>query len=164
MSRSGSFGVNYKKTYGTAPSINEAVLGDLGTNPEGEYVFIKASATINQYDVVSIDSSYNATSIQDSGAYTTSFQVGIAQVALASSEYGWVWIGGAVGGGLNKGIKVNIASTGSTAATALYTTATAGKLSLTSSAHSKINNLFAISTVASTGTTEVQSTGYLSVN
>jgi len=164
MARSGSFGVNYKKSYGTDPSSFPAKLGDIGSDVDGEWMFVKASATVNQYDAVSISTSYVATSLVDSGAFTTTFQVGIAQVALAANEYGWVWVGGLLGGGSGKGIKVNIASTGSTANTALYTTATAGKLSLTSASHSKVSNVFAISTVASTGTTEVQSVGYLAVN
>ena len=164
MARSGSFGLNFRKSYGTAPSIIEHKLGDLGSDTDGEWMFIQASGTVAQYDAVSITTAFVATSLVDSGAFTTTFQVGIAQTALATGEYGWVWVGGPLGGGSGKGIKVNIASTGSTANTALYTTATAGKLSLTSASHSKVSNVFAISTVASTGTTEVQSVGYLAVN
>ena len=58
MSRSGSFGVNVKKSYGTAPSITEAVLGDLGSNPEGEYVYVQAASAVAQYDAVAISRTY----------------------------------------------------------------------------------------------------------
>ena len=168
MSGSGSFGVNYKKTYGTDPAVVPAKLGDIGSDTDGEYMFVKADATgIAQYDAVSVASTNVVTKLVDSGAaFTTTVQVGIAQIALAANEYGWVWIGGAAGGGTGKGIKVNIASGGTTAATALYTSAATdnGKLAKTTTNHSKVSNVFALTTLAAAGTVEVQSVGYLAIN
>lgn len=168
MARSGSFGINFKKSYGTAPSVVEHRVGDLGTDIDGEWVFVVADATgVSQYDAVSISNSFVATKLVDAGAaFTTTVQVGVAQIALAANEYGWVWIGGPLGGGTGKGIKVNIASTGATAATALYTTASAnnGKLSLTAASHSKVSNVFPLTTLAAAGTVELQSVGYMSIN
>ena len=46
MARSGSFGVNYKKSFGTDPAIVEAKLGDIGTDPDGEWMYVKAGAAV----------------------------------------------------------------------------------------------------------------------
>lgn len=161
MSRSGSFGVNYKKTYGTAPSINEAVVGDLGSNIHGEWMFIQASSAISQYDFVAISSTYTAASLTTTTAGSTLQFIGVAQVALAASEYGWVWIGGPAGGGVGAGIKGNV-SAAVTIASALYTTATAGQASNT--ATTKIQNVSPTAATAAAGSVELRSFGYISVN
>jgi len=125
MARSGSFGVNYKKSYGTDPSVVEHRLGDLGSDIDGEWVFVKASANVAQYAFVVITKDNTVAELTTTNATSASLQVGVAQVALATNEFGWVWIGGPVGGGLGKGIRGK-ALTLYAAEANLFTTATAG--------------------------------------
>lgn len=164
MSRNGSFGVNYKKSYGTAPSINEAVLGDRGSDRLGEYIFVKASGAISQYGLVIVDKAFTATAatITNTTTPAASIQGGIAQVALADTEYGWVWIGN--GGGTGSGIKVLIAAS-YTAGNILYSNATAGKADGSSTGSAiKINNLQGLTTLAAAGSIEVMANGYVTFN
>ena len=161
MSRSGNFGVNYKKTYGSAPSINEAVVGDLGSNVHGEWIFVQASGAVAQYDFVVISSAYAASSLTTTNAGATAQYVGVAQAALASGEYGWVWIGGPAGGGVGSGIKGNV-SAAVTIASIVYTTTTAGQVSNT--ATTKVQNVSPTAATAGAGSVELRSFGYLNVN
>lgn len=123
MSSSGSFGVNYKKSYGTEPSIGlPAKLLDRGTDKVGEFIFIKASAAIAQYAFVGIDGEGDAAELTTT-TYASSAAFGVAQVALAINEYGWVWVG--KGGGTGTGIKGKVAASYAAFAV-INTTATAG--------------------------------------
>lgn len=159
MARSGSFGVNYKKSYGIDPSVVEHRLGDLGSDIDGEYMFVQASATVAQYAFVLITDAFKCS--ETSGASSIVQHVGVAQVALAANEYGWVWIGGPAGGGVGKGIRGKIAAS-YVANTPLLTTATSGVADDAGS--TTIKNVSA--TVATTGAAnvELKSTGYLTLN
>lgn len=159
MARSGSFGVNYKKSFGTDPSVVEHKLGDIGSDTDGEWMFVKAGASVAQYAFVLISDSFVAT--ETSGASTIVQHVGVAQAALATNEFGWVWIGGPAGGGVGKGIRGKIAAS-YVANTPLLTTATAGVADDAGS--TTIKNVSG--TVATTGAAnvELKSTGYLTLN
>jgi hypothetical protein len=123
MSLTGSLGVNYKKSYGTAPSIFPAKLLDRGSDKDaGEFVFIKAGAAIAQYAFVGITSAGVATELTTT-TYAASMIIGVAQVALATDEYAWVWVG--KGGGTGVGIKGKVAANYAAYAV-MHTTATAG--------------------------------------
>lgn len=162
MARSGSFGVNYRKTFGTDPSVIEHRLGDLGSDVDGEWVFVKAASAITQYDFVVIASDNTVASLTTTNATSASLQIGVAQVALAANEYGWVWIGGPMGGGTGKGIKGRCLTLYAANAN-LYTTATAGCADDT--ATTLIKNVVGLATVGgSTTAVELKSMGYLSVN
>ncbi len=71
-------------------------LGDAAQDHAGkEYVYVKASAAISQYDVVTYDETYNTTV----APVTTTNGVrgdklGVAPVAIASGSYGWLQIYG----------------------------------------------------------------------
>lgn len=160
MGRSGSFGINYKKSFGTDPSVIEHRLGDLGSDSDGEWMFVKASGSgVSQYAFVLISNAFVAT--ETSGASTIVQHVGVAQTALAANEFGWVWIGGPVGGGVGKGIRGKIAAS-YVANTPLLTTAASGVADDAGS--TTIKNVSG--TVATTGAAnvELQSTGYLTLN
>lgn len=161
MARSGSFGINYKKSYGTDPAIVEAKLGDLGTDTDGEWVFVKASASVAQYAFVAITKDNTVAELTTTTAGSNSLQVGVAQVALATNEFGWVWIGGPMGGGVGKGIKGKIAAS-YVAEANLNTTATAGVADDAST--TLIKNVVALAATTGAGTVELRSNGYLSVN
>ena len=159
MSRSGSFGVNYKKSFGTDPAIVEAKLGDLGTDTDGEWMYVKASAAVAQYAFVLITDTFTAA--ETSGASTIVQHVGVAQNALLINEFAWVWIGGAAGGGVGKGIKGKIAAS-YVVNTPLLTTAAAGVADDAGS--TTIKNVSATTATVGAASVELKSTGYLTLN
>lgn len=162
MARSGSFGANSKKTWDGVSSPLPAKLGDLASDTDGEWAFVKASAAVAQYAFVVITKDNTVAELTTTNAGSNSLQVGVAQVAFAANEYGWVWIGGVMGGGLTKGIKGK-ALTLYAAEVNLYTTATAGCADDT--ATTLIKNVVGLATVGgSTTAVELKSQGYLSVN
>ena len=125
MSQSGSFGVNYKKAFATTEAILPAKVGTVGSLVEGDFVFVQADGAIDQYGFVKIEADGQAAMLTTTNAGSQALLVGVAQVALADNEYGWVWIGGPMGGGVGKGIKGKVAA-GFVAKANLNTTATAG--------------------------------------
>ena len=161
MARSGSFGINYKKSYGTDPAVVEHKLGDLGSDTDGEWVFVKASASVAQYAFVAIAKDNTVAELTTTTAGSNSLQVGVAQVALATNEYGWVWIGGPMGGGVGKGIKGKIAAS-YVAEANLNTTATAGVADDAST--TLIKNVVGLTLTTTAAAVELRSNGYLSVN
>lgn len=161
MSASGSFGVNYKRTWDGVSTPLPAKLGDLGSCPEGEFVFVKASAAVGQYDFVLVAKD-NTAAKTGTGAIGTVNQVGVAQVAFASGEYGWVWIGGANGGGIGSGIKGNLLAS-CVVDVPLLNSGTAGSADDTGTV--RIQNVASTVTVGgSAAAVELRSTGHLVVN
>lgn len=159
MARSGSFGINYKKSFGTDPAVVEHKLGDLGSDIDGEWMFVKASASVAQYAFVLISDTF--TVAETSGASSIVQHVGVAQVALATNEFGWVWIGGPAGGGVGKGIKGKIAAS-YVANTPLLTTAVSGVADDAGS--TTIKNVSATTLTTGAANVELKSTGYLTLN
>lgn len=159
MARSGSFGVNYKKSFGTDPAVVEHKLGDIGSDTDGEWMFVKASASVAQYAFVLVSDTF--TVAETSGASSIVQHVGVAQVALATNEYGWVWIGGPAGGGVGKGIKGKILGS-YVANTPLLTTGTSGAAD--DSGSTTIKNVSATTLTTGAANVELKSTGYLSLN
>jgi hypothetical protein len=159
MARSGSFGVNYKKSFGTEPTIVEAKLGDIGSDSDGEWMYVKAGAAVAQYAFVLISDAFVAT--ETSGASSIVQHVGVAQAALATNEFAWVWIGGPAGGGVGKGIRGKIAAS-YVANTPLLTTAAAGVADDAGS--TTIKNVSATTLTTSAASVELKSTGYLTLN
>jgi hypothetical protein len=103
----------------------------LGTIAEGSdgtiFMYVKAFATINQFDFVTIDHSYNAYQIAQGTPTGDGFAniVGCAQVAAVATNGLWVAIKG------NAGLQGNMAAA-TAQGVALWTSATAGQLSSTS--------------------------------
>ena len=162
MSGSGSFGVNYKRSYDASvvPSL-PAKIGDTGSCPEGQFLFVQADGAIAQYAFVKISDDGQADELTTTNAGSNNLQVGVAQVAAADNEYLWVWVGGVGGGGVGTGIKGKVAASYAADAN-LNTTATAGVADDTST--TKIANVVGLTTVVGAGTVELKSTGYLTVN
>ena len=162
MSGSGSFGVNYKKSYGTGPVFPPAVLLDKGSCPEGEFLFVKASGAVSQYAWVVIDKDGNAAQMSQSND-VGQLQVGVAQVALADGEYAWVFAGGLSGGGVGVGIKGKVAASYTSGAD-LYTTSTAGQVSSSSSSPAvKVANVVGVESTTPAAAVELQSFGPLKI-
>jgi hypothetical protein len=161
MSRSGSFGVNYKKVWDGTTIPLPAKVTDLGSCPEGEFLFVQADGAISQYAFVVISDDGQAAQATTTNAGSNNLQIGVAQVAAADNEYLWVWIGGAGGGGVGTGIKGKCAASYAADAN-LNTTATAGVADDAST--TKIANVVGLTTLTGAGTVELKSTGYLTVN
>lgn len=135
MSGIGSFGINSTKVYGnstTGPSITEHVVGDIGADRRGKWMFCLMGSAVTAYDCVQIGVAIGQTSTLATAKSTTTtlastgpVRMGVAQTAFASGDYGWIWIG--EGGGLGLGIKVNVLIS-CALGVKLYTTATAGAL------------------------------------
>lgn len=161
MSHSGSFGVDYKKTFTTANNLAlPAQVGAIGSTPEGQWIFVQANGAIAQYAFVEITNDGQASEVTD--ALVRLRQIGVAQVAAANDEYLWVWVGGPMGGGLGKGIKGKIL-TGYVVGSALFTTTTAGALD-DASGTDRISNVYGLATTTGTQAVELASTSYLLFN
>jgi len=154
MSFSGSFGINSNRTWdGTTIPLPAKVL-DIGSDKRGKFMFVKATTTTTQYQAGIVDKDGGFTPITTTNASTTPKGVGIAQVAAATNEYLWVFVG--EGGGTGSGIKVKVAASYA-AGTKLYTTATAGVLDDASTA-GVITGLVGLTTDSGSGSSvEVQS-------
>lgn len=127
MSGSGSFGVNFGKTWDGVSIPLPAKLMDKGESPDGEWLFVQADGAIAQYAAVVISAAGQAASVTQTNDGTTLVAGGFAQVAAADNEYLWVWIGGTAAGGVGTGIKGKVAA-GCVGGAALYTTVTTGVL------------------------------------
>lgn len=121
MSLSGVLGVS--PSY-TTTDLRGALLSK-GSDAKGSWRYVQANGAISQYDAVKIDNDGQAFSITTTISGVEPTAVGIAQIAFADNDYGWVWIG--EGGGSGRGIKVNVLAD-CAADVKLYTTATAGAL------------------------------------
>ena len=160
MARSGSFGANSKRVWNTTDHpVLPAKLGDIGSDTDGEYMFVQASAAVAQYAFVLITDAFKCS--ETSGASSIVQHVGVAQVAAATNEYLWVWIGGPAGGGVGKGIRGKIAAS-YVANTPLLTTATSGVADDAGS--TTIKNVSATTLTTGAASVELKSTGYLTLN
>ena len=161
MSFSGSFGVNYKKTWDGTTIPLPAKLTTLGSLPEGEFVFVQADGAIDQYAFVKIEADGQAAMLTTTNAGSNVLLVGVAQVAFADNEYGWVWVGGVNGGGVGVGIKGKVAAS-YVAKNNLNTTATAGVANDAST--TKIAYVVGLAATTGAAAVELGSVGHLKVN
>jgi hypothetical protein len=165
MSITGSFGVNYKTTYSlsaTSPYLNlPAKVTTVGSSPEGEFVFVQADGAIDQYAFVKIEADGQAAMLTTTNAGSQGLLVGVAQVAFADNEYGWVWVGGLNGGGVGKGIRGKVLAN-YVAKNNLNTTATAGVADDTST--TKIAYVVGLASTTPAAAVELGSVGHLKVN
>lgn len=87
-----AFGANPTTTY-DATTIKQGKgfgVGDSYEDSSGnEWVFVQAGAPITAYSVVAIDTAYTANPISNANA-SAPVMVGVAAVAFASADYGWV--------------------------------------------------------------------------
>jgi hypothetical protein len=162
MSQSGSFGVDYKRTFVQSNNLAlPATLGTVGSSPEGEFVFVQAGAAIDQYAFVKIENDGQAEMLTTTNAGSQGLLVGVAQVAVADNEYFWVWVGGLAGGGAGSGIKGKAAASYAAKAN-LNTTATAGVADDAST--TKIAYVVGLETLTGADTVTLFSVGHLKVN
>ena len=162
MSQSGSFGVDYKRTFVQTNNLAlPATLGTVGSSPEGEFVFVQADGAIDQYAFVKIENDGQAAMLTTTNAGSQGLLVGVAQVAAADNDYLWVWVGGLAGGGAGSGIKGKAAASYAAKAN-MNTTATAGVADDAST--TKIAYVVGLETLTGAGTVTLFSVGHLKVN
>lgn len=128
---SGLLGVNFTET----PSTNDRgfALGTKVTGPDGqEYTYVQAAEAITQYDFVGIDENFKASKLTKDIA-DDGWIIGVAQVAFAASDYGWI---ATKGGNLTGFVLASCA-----ADVPLYTSGTAGKLDDSSTSQTKIDGI-----------------------
>lgn len=118
-----SVGPNFAEVF-TAGSVQQFPDFELGTRAKSgdgkEYIFVQANGAIVANDVVFIDEAFQADQLETTVSATAFGQaVGVAGVAFADNDYGWVQIYGAC--------TVNVGASAATN-TALNTTATAGRV------------------------------------
>lgn len=124
-------------------------LGDSATGKDGgEHRYVQAGSAITQYDTVWIDETFTANPITKALAGTTG-QVGVAGVAFASADYGWVSVAG-------KNVTLRVAASTNADAN-LWTSDTAGVLTSTAAtaSHFPIMGLIAASAGSAGGVTNV---------
>jgi hypothetical protein len=118
--------------YSATDMANQGVgfgLGDRYVDASGnEYIFVQASGAVPQFDAVHIGTNYVAQALSQAlGA--TGQAIGVAVATLTSASFGWAQIKG--------NGTVNVLQTCS-ASTALFTSATAGKLDDTAAGNTKV--------------------------
>lgn len=161
MARSGSFGVNSTRTWTGTDGPLPAKMGDIGSDTNGEWMFVQADGAVAKYAWVKISDDSQADELTTANATSANLQVGVAQVAAADNEYLWVWIGGPGGGGVGSGIRGKAATLYAADAN-LNTTSTDGVADDAST--TVIKNVVGLTTLVGAGTVELKSTSYLVVN
>lgn len=100
----------------TTPSLNVGTFVNLDDG--GQAVYVRAASNISQYNAVCIPASNVVTNATTARAAATK-RLGVAQVSIASGDYGWVQVGGK--------LRVNVLVS-CNPAVPLYTTTTEGAL------------------------------------
>lgn len=126
-------------------TTKEHALGTMAEGSDGtKWIYVVSSGAITQYQAVGINEDYDAYSLTRTLA-AQSDQVGFAQVAFGSGEYGWVAIKGS-------NIKVRVKAS-CLADAQLYTTASAGVLDDASSTSAlKIDGVVLVSSAGTAAT------------
>ena len=136
---------------GTGTSSNEGNQFALGTKAPGSngttWMYVHASGAIDQYDFVSIDENGEATAMADASG-TALHTPGVAQVAFADNDFGWVCIDAPMGN-----VNGNILASCAADTDGLYTTATAGHLDdATSAGAVRVYGIHAVAAAAGAAT------------
>lgn len=115
-------GVSVLDTYSSTAALQTGKaygLGDFHRDHDGKaYVYVQASAAIAVNDVVFFNSSFAATTLSTANDARGN-KVGVALVAFAANEFGWVQVDGPSSANVLASAAANVR---------LNTTATAGKL------------------------------------
>lgn len=143
-------GVDLGSSYASIGLAPFAVGTVVDLNDGGRAVFVQAASTIAAFDAVGILADNTAVPLTTTNSATTK-RVAAAQVAIASSAYGWVQYGGRPKVSLAASCAPNVP---------LYTTATAGVLDdavvslgliLGTTAQVSISNATAVTTLMAVG-------------
>lgn len=130
-------------------STNSAALVAVGTKvnaqQDSEWVYVEANGAISVGDVCEISASGTATRATTAGPRTSVTELGVAQNAFATGEFGWL---------ARRGYGMTIAVSATTQPGTIYVATTSGKLSNTSASSTivgiLINNASATATTTTT--------------
>jgi hypothetical protein len=119
-----AIGVDITTALSLGTAVNVFPEWELGTRVHGEggreYIYVQANGAISANDVVIIDENFQADQIDTTNsAGAVGDKAGVAPVAFADNDYGWIQIYGAC--------TINVA-TSCAANTKLNTTATGGRV------------------------------------
>lgn len=130
----------------TVSDPNEGKAHALLTRNEGQggkvWIYVQASGAIDQYDYATVDEAGQATKGAKAGV-DDNHKVGFAQVAFADNDYGWLQILGPT--------TFNVTGVATTIDLPLYTSGTAGVLSVTSTTSQTL--IHGVCATANAGTT-----------
>lgn len=138
-------GVNTSFTYATATNTTPVLGGGKGftvgtrtqTQDGKEFIFVQSATSIAAGDVVAVASDTGIAAGLTTATSAASEAIGVAKAALASGDYGWVQIYGAVG------VKV----LGSCAKSVLlYSTTTAGSVDDATASNYQVTGIQLLST------------------
>jgi hypothetical protein len=124
----GTIGANVLSTTPKDSTLNangaKFALGARAMGNDSEWIYVKAGATpITQFDAVRITDAFVAAPITSALAQAGSGYVGFAQVAFATSDFGWVMLTGKP--------RVRLTTSVNPVPVPLFTTDTAGVLGIT---------------------------------
>lgn len=132
-------GTNFLATSSTAEvSVGTRAFG----TDASEWVYVKATTALTQYDAAAIDEDYNAAPLTKALA-DAGHLIGWAQVAFTVNYFGWLCLSGSV-------MKGRVAAS-CAADVALYTTATAGVLDDDATSQTKVNGIRIVTAGTSSG-------------
>lgn len=132
-------GTNFLATSSTAEfSVGTRAFG----TDASEWVYVKATTALTQYDAAAIDEDYNAAPLTKALA-DAGHRIGWAQVAFPVNYFGWLCLSGSV-------MKGRVAAS-CAADVALYTTATAGVLDDDATSQTKVNGIRIVTAGTSSG-------------
>lgn len=126
----------YKLTQPTS-TANAGMLNRFCAEDGKEYAYVQANGAIAQYDVVGIDEAGQAAKLTKAMA-DDGWKIGVAQVAFADNEFGYVQIRGVT----TLNVLANCA-----ADAVLYTSGTAGSLDDDATSQTKIQGIVATAAV-----------------
>lgn len=158
--------------YEQADATAQFTPGDVSIdNQGGRWKYAKASGAVSAYQLCTLTSAATPLAVPAttttivSSPFTTGTPgvLGIPQVDIADTYFGWFWQGGAGCGGVGRGIKCLLAVS-CAAEVKLCTTGTAGVVDDASVAVSLVQGLKSTATITTAAATEVISSQVLTVN
>lgn len=112
---------------------------------DSEWVYVEASGAVSAGDICEISASGTATRATTAGPRTSVTELGVAQAAFATGEFGWI---------ARRGYGMTVAVSATTQPGVIYIATTSGKLSNTSASSTiagiLINNASATATTTTT--------------
>jgi hypothetical protein len=131
-------------------------------NQGGFWKYVRASGDLNKNNAAAITCAatplaipLTITALTASPFTTTSpISIGITQIGIPDTYYGWIWCGGPGVGGVGSGIKCRL-GTDCAQYMPLYAHATAGKLDDAVVTNAQISGLFATETITTAQDTEL---------
>jgi hypothetical protein len=129
-------------------------LGERATGSSNtQWVYCKAASIITQFDFVTIDTSFNVNSMTAANVKAGQ-QIGTAQVAFASADYGWICVSGS-------GLLLNVQASTQTSVPVIPGPTT-GRVDTTAGVAAGVTSILGVQLVLTAGLTATAIAGSLS--